>query len=215
MAELSHDTADQPKPTLDDRCIAAGLTLSAECAWARISLVDVAEAAGAPPSQAYAAFGSTVDLAAGIWLRLDAAAVDSAAQALDPALTARERAFEAAMARFDLMEETRPAYASLLRFARRSTVDRARRLRALARPARWLLDAAQIGREGGPSRLGAAVFAGVLHRAEAAWLEDEDGAQSRTLARLDRDLADLETFGGQLRRVGARFGRRAAANDRG
>ncbi len=206
-----------PKP--DPLAVAAdaALALAAERPWRDIALRDVAAAARLPMTAFYGVVRSKDDVVDALFARLDRAAA-AALEAERPAGEARERVFDAAMARFDAMEQERAGLASILSDELSRPLSAARLWPRAARTARWLLELAGVDTSGAAGAARVQGFTAILARATRAWLEDEAGDLSRTMATLDRTLRDVETWRARLASVRRRASRGAeepAPDERG
>ncbi|MGD2131588.1 MAG: TetR family transcriptional regulator [Maricaulaceae bacterium] len=174
------------------RAAEAALKLAAGTPWRKLTLREIVDAAGLSMTDAYGVFSSKDDVLGAIAALLDRAAADELD--LDPDAAERERVFDAAMARFDAMEARRDGLVSILAEETSAPLKAALLWPRAARTARWLLELAGVDTSG---PLGAARVQGfvlVLARATQAWLKDEAGDLSKTMAALDRALADVESW---------------------
>ena len=172
-----------------DTAADAALALAAERPWGEVSLRDVAERAGLPFPELYAAAPGKSRLVLAISRRLDRAALETAAT---PSDDAHDRLFDAAMARIEAMEPHRAALVSM-----------ARAENPLALAAHFPLTARAILEAAGVSatapRLAAMTF--VWGRIAQVWRDDE-GALNRTMAEIDKRLKQMRE---RLGRLGAGF----------
>lgn len=170
----------------------AALRLAAEQDWSALSLREIADAAEAPLDRVYGVVRSKADIIDAIAVRFDRAAARGLE--LEPGASARERVFDAAMARFDAMEPHRAALASIVKGARGDPAYAARGLAMLSRTSRWLLELAGVDTSGMAGFARAKGFSAILARVGRVWLKDEGGDLSRTMASLDRALRDVEDW---------------------
>lgn len=185
----------------------AALALAAEDRWAEAGLRDLAARAGVAMPDLYGRYRSKLDVLEPLSARFDAAAARDFEH--EPGAGARERVFEAAMARFDAMEPHRAGVAPIMRSALQDPASAMRAYRATQRSARWLLELAGLDTAGLRGAARVQGFAPVLARAARAWLTDDAGDLSKTMRALDRDLREIEET---LRRAG-RFWRRGRGRD--
>jgi AcrR family transcriptional regulator len=183
---------------LDAAAIAA-VKLAAERPWRDVTLRDIAEAAGVPMATLYGAARSKDDVLDAIRARLDKAAAETLEH--DSKTSARERVFDAAMARFDVMEKERVGLVSILQSELASPLNAARLWPGAARTARWLLELAGVDTAGPVGAARVHGFTLILARTTRAWLADDQGDLSRTMATLDRALRDAETWRERFRRA--------------
>lgn len=165
----------------------------AERGWRRWSAAELARATGVPLATVYALFPDREHLVVALARRIDAAMLavplDELAQ-----MSVRERLFELLMRRLEAM---RPYRAGLHAVGREAVC--APRLLALAwgnleRLAAWLLDAGGVDFEGLRACLARRALQLAYLRVLRVWLTDESADLARTMAELDRRLAELETL---------------------
>jgi ubiquinone biosynthesis protein COQ9 len=158
--------------------------------WSGLSLPAVAAAAGLKLADFYPARGVERVLA---WIDQG---LDRAATArVDPALSPRDRLFEAVMARFDAMEARRPAHRALEAGIEHDVDHQLQRGARRLRTAAWLLAACGINASGFSGAARAAAFAHALALAQEGWRADEDGGLAKTMAALDAGLRRMERWG--------------------
>jgi AcrR family transcriptional regulator len=168
---------------------AALLALATERPWRQITLRDVAERAGVPLAELYAAAASKEALLADLAGRQDAAAL---ATAETPSDDVHDRLFDATMARIEAMQPDRAALIAIARDASALVVAP-----HFPRTARAILEAAGV--EATPPRVIAMTL--VWARVAQVWRDDE-GALNRTMAEIDQRLKQMRT---RLARVGAGY----------
>jgi AcrR family transcriptional regulator len=171
-----------------ERMLDAALELAAERDWAGVGLAEIAQQAGLPLADAYAACRSKLDLLVALNRRLDQAALATAPEADG---LPRERLFDLLMRRFDALQPHRQALRSLLRG---SLGDPGALLAApaLLRSMTWMLEAAGIGAAGWRGALHVHVLAGVYLSVLRVFLNDESTDLAATMAALDRRLRAVE-----------------------
>ncbi len=170
----------------------AAVSLAAERSWDEVALRDIAEAAGVPMARLYGVVASKDDVLDAIAARLDRAAAKDLE--IDRAAPMRERLFDAAMARFDAMEERRAGLVSIIEAESAKPEAVVRFLPRGLKTARWLMELAGVDTAGPVGLARASGFALILGRTTRAWLKDDAGGLARTMASLDRSLRDLETW---------------------
>jgi hypothetical protein len=170
------------------------LALAAEKTWTRVTLFDIAGQAGRSavdfypltPADAYEAVDDYFDRRAG-----------EGAETPDSAALARDRVFDAAMRRFEAMEEERAGVLALDKTMERDPIARAASFARAGKTARWLL--ALAGENPDPARVQALAL--VLIQSRAAWRGDEAGDFAKTMAALDKGLRRAESFFDSVGRV--------------
>lgn len=189
-----------PRGTSDrDKAVDALMALLMEHPFEDIGLAEVAGRAGLKLSALRATFGSTLAIVAAHIKDIDRAVLSGGDDMTDE--PPRDRLFDVEMRRLEAMAPYREAVRSMLRSARRNP-GLALALNALAvRSQVWMLEAAGISASGPRGALRAQgatlMFAQVLK----AWLraEDDEDANDRAMAALDRGLASAERWDGFMR----------------
>jgi AcrR family transcriptional regulator len=190
--------APPPRGSSDrDKAIDALMALLAEHAFEDIGLAEVAGRAGLKLSALRAEFGSTLAVFAAHIKDIDRVVLDGgdADMAEEPP---RERLFDVLMRRLDAMAPYKDAVRSMLRSARRNA-GLALALNAMAvRSQAWMLEAAGISASGPRGALRAQGAALMFARVLNAWLdsEDDEDANDRAMAALNRGLASAERWDG-------------------
>ena len=182
------------KAELPSHIVAVALDLAAEKGWSRIGLDEIAAAAKIPPAELRGLYASKSAILAGFSRLIDAeilAGGDVFIGAGDAAATTpRERLFEVVMRRYDALAPYKAGIAAVLRGTDPLTALCAAPgyMRAMAA----MLEFAGIGAGGitGPLRVkGLALLYADTTR---IWLRDDSPDLGRTMARLDRRLAQVE-----------------------
>jgi hypothetical protein len=172
-----------------DKATDAALALAAERPWREVSLREIAERAGVDFAELYAKAPAKPLLVLRLSLKLDRAALATAAtQSDDP----HDRLFDATMARIEAMEAHREALRSMARGEGPISIAP-----HLPLTARAILEAGGVTAT--PPRLAAMTL--VWARVVQVWRDDE-GALNRTMAEIDKRLKQMRT---RLGRIGAGF----------
>jgi ubiquinone biosynthesis protein COQ9 len=123
------------------------------------------------------------------------------AEAPDRTQTARDLLFDVLMARFDVLEENRAAWQSIVSSGKRDpSMGLARRAR-WARTGAWALEAAGVSASGVAGAARAIGITRILRQCEAVWLNDVPD-MAKTMARLDQELRKGEQFIEQVSAIG-------------
>lgn len=163
--------------------IAAALRLAGERPWEKVTLGDVAAAAGLTLVALKGEFGSKGEILAAFTDAVD----DEVLRRAPPRAAdqpARDALFEVIMSRFDVLAAHKPALRSIVRGAGLEPAQ----IRPLLASQQWMLEAAGIGTSGLQGGLKVAGLAGVYASVFRTWLQDEDPGHARTMAALDRRL---------------------------
>ena len=195
-----------------ERVVAAFMALLADKAIERIGLAEIATRAGIPLSELRAMFDSTTAILAAHVKEIDRAVLagSDADMAAEPP---RERLFDVLMRRIEVLAPHKAAMRSLFRSAVRNP-GLAVTLNGLAvRSQQWMLTAADISASGPRGMVRAQGLALLFASVLRTWLDDDDPGLARTMAALDRALAQGQRWSGcldDLLRIPARVcGRRS------
>lgn len=165
------------------------LQLAGERSWQEITLIDIAEAAGASLSELYATVGKPA-LAKQLEPWADLA---MSAEGCDSEDSPRERLFDVIMRRFEKFETERAGVLSLMKWRDGSPKLRAELLRARTQSANWALACAGLDTLGPlETRATALGVAWVIGQTERAWRQDDGSDFARTMATLDAELITAE-----------------------
>ena len=189
-----------PRGTSDrDKAVDALMALLADNPFEEIGLAEVAGRAGIKLSVLRAEFSSTLAIYAAHVKDIDkkVLAGDGADMAEEPP---RDRLFDVLMRRLEAMAPYRDAMRSMMRSARRNP-PLALALNAMAvRSQSWMLEAAGISAAGPHGALRAQGGALMFARVVQTWLDaDDEDANDRAMAALDRGLASAERWDGFMR----------------
>lgn len=175
----------------DQAAAEALLELAVEMPWSEITLSVLANRMDRPVSD-FLGLTSFDEL---IEAYLDRAC---GAEEVDDTETLRERLFDIAMLRFEAMENHRQGIMAWQESWLRNPLKRARAARQRTKSARWILLLA-----GEPQNAAlkpkSVILSGILFRAEQAWRQEEGADFSRTMAQLDRDLRDVDSWVERIR----------------
>lgn len=180
------NTAASPPPKRD-AIIDALMRLAAERPWSDIELIDIAEEAGVTLAEFRDAFPSKGAVLAGFSRRIDREVLSGTADDLKDE-PARERVFDMMMRRLDALAPYKRALRRIVYALRQDPFSLAALNREGLNSQRFMLAAAGISTEGPLGRLKLQGAVIVLSNTMQTWLEDDDPALARTMARLDREL---------------------------
>lgn len=183
------------KAELRSRAVEAALKLAAETPWDKISLAEIARKADLPLDNFYGELDKDGILSA-IDRMLDKAC---SAEPVSSEDKLRERIFDAAMLRFEAMEEHRAALLSIRKSWKFKPAARLKAAKRRLRTAKWVLTCAEADFEGLAAR--SLLLAGILFRAENAWEKEDSADFTRTMSQLDRDLRDVDAFAKRVKGV--------------
>ncbi|WP_246736351.1 TetR/AcrR family transcriptional regulator [Enterovirga aerilata] len=170
-----------------EQVVEALMRLAAEQPWDDIELVDIAREAGLSLSEMRDLFPSKGAILEGFTRMIDKKVIDGTTEDLagEPA---RERVFDVFMRRLDAMAPYKRALRRIAYAMRSDPLSMAALNRSALNSMRYMLAAAGVPTEGplGFVKLQGSVIA--LANVMETWFDDDDVAQARTMARLDREL---------------------------
>ncbi len=173
----------------EEKIVNATMKLAAERGWQALTLADIARAAKLKLSEMPARFSSKTAILAAYAKRIDARVLDEASAEDTTGESARDRLFDVLMMRFDAMAGDKKALGRIAQDMKREPLSSAALARPMLQSMSWMLEAAGIDSSGIRGALRARGLALIWASAFNTWLEDDDD-QSKTMAVLDRRLAD-------------------------
>lgn len=193
----------------EDKIINAAMKLAATRGWQALTLADIAKAAKLKLPDILSAFSSKTAILAAYGRRIDARVLDEAAAAEMEGESARDRLFDVLMMRFDAMAGEKAALRRIAADLKREPLSSAVLARPVLQSMSWMLEAAGIDSSGIAGAVRARGLALIWASAFKAWLDDDDD-QSKTMAVLDRRLADAAML---IERVSRLMPKRRAAEE--
>ena len=155
-----------------DVALEAALKLAATKSWTQVSLAEIARESHKTLSDFYGEIDKD-RLVEEFDRRLDKAC---SSEPIDPDDGLRERIFEAAMLRFEAMEDHRDAVLSIRKSWKFDPVRRLKAAQRRTKTAKWLLTCAEDDGPGLSAR--SLVLSGILYRAEEAWAKERSNCNS-------------------------------------
>src|SRR5919107_4336616 len=214
------NTPDKRKAIVD-----ALMDLASKRPWNEIEIGDIAQAANVSLAEFRDLFPSKGAVLGALSRQIDHQVLEGTTEDLagEPA---RERVFDVMMRRFDALAPYKEALRRISQDLQYDLGSLAALNQVALNSQRFMLAAAGISTEGplGNLKLQGAVL--VYANTMRTWLEDDDPAQAKTMARLDRELRrgerilegaeDLRRLSAPLRAVGRAFmqGRRPSRSER-
>ncbi|WP_162916707.1 TetR/AcrR family transcriptional regulator [Dongia deserti] len=188
--------AGDPKAAMREallRMVAAG-------GWRKLSYAEIAKDAGLSLAAAYEAYPSKAAILTGISRDIDARLFASLEEdPLDGSV--KDKLFDLIMRRFDILSEHKEAYAALVWELPHTPFEAGCLMFQLRRSLANMLEAAGVSASGlrGAFRIEGlgAIYACALR----VWLKDETADLSKTMAELDKRLAQIDRWIGLTRRV--------------
>jgi len=182
--------------SIEDRILDAALRIAARDGWRAATLARVAAEAEVGLAALSALFASKPALLAGLLARIDRSVLTDT-QAASSDGSPRDRLFDVVMRRFDVLQPCRAGLAAIVA-AGLDPLGGLALIGPFRRSMGWMLEAAGIGSDGLAGRLRIAGLAVVYARAFRVWLEDDSSDLGKTMAALDRGLAQAERWAAAL-----------------
>ena len=173
----------------EEKIINAAMKLAAARGWQALTLADIAKTAKLKLSEISARFSSKTAILAAYGKRIDAQVLDKASAEDMDGESARDRLFDVLMMRFDAMAGDKTALKRIVRDMKREPLSAAVLARPVLQSMGWMLEAAGIDSSGIAGAVRIRGLALIWASAFNTWLDDDDD-QSKTMAMLDRRLAD-------------------------
>jgi len=174
--------------------------------WREVSLADIAQRAGLPMAEVWAACPGKMAVLRAYNRRIDAAMIKDALEAED---SVRQRLFELLMRRFEALTPDRDAVREITRDVMTSDpLAGLAGLCAVRRSMRLALEAAGVSTSGPLGRVKISALSAIYLRALSNWLRSREDGTDKVMADLDRALARAERLAEGLssrRPFGRRF----------
>ncbi|WP_428246305.1 hypothetical protein [Ferrovibrio sp.] len=192
MAKRKSSKTAKPADNSQVDPVDAMLRLVATTGWLTLSLGAVAQESGLGLAELYRQYPSKLALLRGFAARIDAAML----AALGPAGgegNAKDKLFEALMARFDALAPYKEAVRVLSRDLPRDPIAALCFAESgLAKGLDWALASAQLDAAGWRGALRRKILGAVYVDSLRIWLSDDSADLSRTMAHLDKRLGQAE-----------------------
>lgn len=179
-------TEDKPDPRA--RIVDALMALAGERLWEEISISDVCHRAGVSLAEFRDFFPSKGAVLAGFSRRIDHIVLEGSSDDLagEPA---KDRLFDVLMRRLDAMAPYKSALEGVARWARNDAAGALALNQMAVNSMRFMLEAAHLDTEGPVGALKTQGLVLAWLRVLDVWFRDDDPDMSRTMAKLDRELA--------------------------
>lgn len=181
--------ARRPDPA--NKFIDAAMKLAAARPWREVALSDVAQEAGTPMSDLYRQFGDKTAILLGYVRRVDEMVL-SEDRSENAELSARDRLFDVVMGRLEILGRDKAALKSIAADLSRDPFAMLRLECALQRTGRWMLGAADIGRDGLRGHIRTQGLLAIMLTLLPVWFRDDTDDLSKTMKALDLRLARTE-----------------------
>ena len=190
-ADDSGTQGGAPKLSPREAAVEALMRLAAEQPWNDIEVSDIAREAGLTLAELRDLFPSKGAVLGGLTRIIDRKVLEGDLTGLEEEPT-RERLFDVLMRRLDAMEPYKPALRRIAYALRGEPLSMLALNGVMLNSHRYMLAAAGIDTEGslGQLKLQGVVIA--FARVTQVWLDDDDPALARTMARLDKEIRNGE-----------------------
>lgn len=180
-----------PKLSPREAAVEALMRLAAEQPWNDIEISDIAREAGLTLAELRDLFPSKGAVLGGLTRIIDRKVLEGDSSGLEEEPT-RERLFDVLMRRLDAMTPYKPALRRIAYALRGEPLSMLALNNVMLNSHRYMLAAAGIDTEGplGQLKLQGVVIA--FARVTQVWLDDDDPALARTMARLDKEIRNGE-----------------------
>jgi AcrR family transcriptional regulator len=181
--------ADRTRDAAPADIVTVAMQLAAQQGWRNTSFADIAAAAGLPLAELMRQFPSRTAILAALSRRADAAMI---AAVEGDGGSVREKLFAVIMARFDALLPHRPGLKRVIADSRLDPCAVLAAGRQMQHSLGWMLELAGTPASGlagiGRRKVLGLVYADVMR----VWLGDESEDMGKTMAALDRRLAQVE-----------------------
>ena len=176
-------------PPIKERIVDAALVLFSERGWNAVTMADIAGGAAISDAEVRKAFPTKTAIVQHLMTR-----VDNAVLGLAPSGggSVRDRLFDLLMLRFDSLRANKAAMVSICQGLYRSPAASLCLVPRLLRSMTRTLEAAGVGPGGLDGLLRAEALALIYANALRVWSSDETVDMAKTMATLDRSLAQAE-----------------------
>lgn len=199
--------ADVPRLALD-----AALAMAATTGWRDLTMADVAREAEITLVQLHEAYPSKGALLDAFSDRVDEAVLSGTPRDL-AAEPAKDRLFDILMRRFEALAPHREAVRAIVRAQSCDPLAAVAGACRLHRSMRWMLEAAGIDGSSAAGRLRARALAALYLDVMRTWMTDDSEDMGKTMAALDRRLAQADGAMARLCSLAARSRRAAPASE--
>ena len=175
----------------------AALNLSASEAWDQVSLLDIAQEAGVDPADITSMFPQKSDIVLSLLQRLDDEILAENFRFDLERDGEKDRLFEIIMFRFDLLEEQRAGYHSMLESLHRTPEKAWRHKREFCYAMRLMLEKAEIECHSVMKEdMLIAALSLVYIVSVKAWMKDDSPDLAKTMSVVDKNLTRMFQFSG-------------------
>jgi AcrR family transcriptional regulator len=176
------------------RIIDAALTLAATRGWRRLSLAEIAGAAGVGVVDVYRLFRSKTAILQAFHRRVDETVLAGGGADAEAGERPRDLVFDALMRRFDALAAHKDAIKAMAREAPSDPMTALCMAPGLLNAMAWTLETCGVPSGGWSGRLRVKLLLGVYLSVLRVWLADDSPDMSRTMSILDQRLRMAERW---------------------
>jgi len=180
------------KKSAKDQIIDAALKRAATHGWRNLTMVELSADTGLSLNQIHAVYRNKAQILQGYVHRLDHSVVDG--YEADESDTTRDRLFDLMMSRFDGMNDHKEAVKEIINQAANEPDTLITGGYGLLCSMRRMLRAASVSVDGCHGMMKVQALGLIFACTSRTWLDDESDDMSRTMAKLDKYLAQAERF---------------------
>jgi AcrR family transcriptional regulator len=183
-----------PSENPRERIVDAALRLAATRGWRRLSLAEIAGAAGLGTVDVYRLFRSKTAILQAFHRRIDEAVLAGVEPAPEAGERPRDLVFEALMRRFDALAPHKDAITAMAREAPSDPMTALCMAPGLLNAMAWTLESCGIPADGWSGRIRVKLLLGIYLSVLRVWLADDSPDLSRTMSVLDQRLRLAERW---------------------
>lgn len=181
----------KPKVSAEQRIIDSALDLACEHGWRHVTVNEIAEKSDMALSELLRILPTKSALLGVFVTHIDAIVLDQIETAASQE-SKRDQLFDILMARFDALQPYREGLAAVLRDSLYDPLSMARQFGNLRNSMIQILELADVSTSGPFGAIRIQGLTGVYALTFRVWLKDDTQDMSKTMATLDRSLAQVE-----------------------
>lgn len=177
------------------KVVEAALVLSEEKGWHEFGFLDLSQKLDCPLADLYLEFSDKMDVLYELGRMIDRKVLEGfSVDDIDDSVSSKDRLFEILMERFDVLNEYRGGFISIITSFKYDPKQALISVPHLGKSMAWMLEVAGISTHGIRGAVKVLGLSGVYVHALRAWMDDETFDMSKTMAALDVGLSKAEVF---------------------
>lgn len=181
-----------------DAIIQAALILAAEQGWSNLSMHTIAVHADVSMDMMIALFDDKADILNAIGKHVDRQVAESLGAGVSEEEPERDRLFDVLMERFDILNENRAAFISIVDGTTRDPKQAVTAMPWLCQSMGRMLELAKIESHGWQGAIRIMGLSGVYLKVMRDWIKDDSPDMAATMAALDKALAQVDRWADRL-----------------